>query len=845
LYFIDEKEVLTYEYLIYAHTCGEERELLEEHINRCKFYFEKIYKEKEIEKILQRFVIKMNFHDFESSFQFIRKMLFQVIVFHDFGKLNPTYQKQTMKNEKAPEKFPGLSGTNHSLLSSIIYIDYFWDEINKNPEFDKKEKQQLKLMIIEHAYIISKHHGNLESFTDYLNSSEEMKNLIRNLREYHLLGYKGIRCIAEDTIEKELMPRRIYKKRNKLSREQSISKFFYYRLVYSLLVASDYYATTEFMQKIKSNDIGHTFHIQDFWNAYQNTSIAKSIQNYRIQKYQKKQKEGRLDQITDINELRSEIFLDAENELKKHIEEENSLFFLEAPTGGGKSNTAINLSFHLMKNKKKLFYIYPFNTLVEQNRKTLRELFPDEKLQEKIAVVNSLIPIKEKENPGEDSIKYYQESLLDRQFLNYDFILSTHVSFFNLLFGHKKEDIFGFFQLIDAVIVLDEIQSYKNTIWAEMIIFLKNCVDLFGMKIIIMSATLPNLEILGGKNCEVVYLLPDSSVYFQHVLFKNRVNISYELLEHDMTIDKLLKHVSNNCSGNQKILVEFVKKNTAYAFYQKLSQSNEAKIPIMCITGDDSIYEREKILKPIQENILSEVILVATQVIEAGVDIDMDIGYKDISIIDSEEQFIGRINRSCKRSGKVYFFDLDDSNIIYRDDYRMDDTLTLKNVEMRDVLNNKNFSFYYKKLLKTMKMDQNECTGRMGLKYFFENEVAKLNFPEIEKRMRLIKEDDWNMNIVLCRRLKLEDGSVLDGIYVWEQYKELLYDQTMDYAQKQIELSKVRSQLNYFTYQIKKNDDLAFNDMIGELRCIYDGEKYFKYGKLDRTKLETDGGLFF
>ena len=47
--------------------------------------------------------------------------------------------------------------------------------------------------------------------------------------------------------------------------------------------------------------------------------------------------------------------------------------------------------------------------------------------------------------------------------------------------------------------------------------------------------------------------------------------------------------------------------------------------------------------------------------IEAGVDIDMDIGYKDISRLDSEEQFMGRINRSAKRRGTVYFFDMDDA----------------------------------------------------------------------------------------------------------------------------------------------------------------------------------------
>ncbi len=54
---------------------------------------------------------------------------------------------------------------------------------------------------------------------------------------------------------------------------------------------------------------------------------------------------------------------------------------------------------------------------------------------------------------------------------------------------------------------------------------------------------------------------------------------------------------------------------------------------------------------------IDDVIVVATQVIEAGVDIDMDIGFKDISTLDSEEQFLGRINRSCSRTDCwAYFF---------------------------------------------------------------------------------------------------------------------------------------------------------------------------------------------
>ena len=121
----------------------------------------------------------------------------------------------------------------------------------------------------------------------------------------------------------------------------------------------------------------------------------------------------------------------------------------------------------------------------------------------------------------------------------------------------------------------------------------------------------------------------------------------------------MLQHIIENKEKQQKILVEFIKKDSAYTFYQMLIESKEIECDVKCITGDDSIYEREKILNPIKNGEMKDLILVATQVIEAGVDIDMDVGYKNISLLDSEEQFLGRINRSCKRKGMAYFFYID------------------------------------------------------------------------------------------------------------------------------------------------------------------------------------------
>ena len=88
------------------------------------------------------------------------------------------------------------------------------------------------------------------------------------------------------------------------------------------------------------------------------------------------------------------------------------------------------------------------------------------------------------------------------------------------------------------------------------------------------------------------------------------------------------------------------------------------------------------------------------------------------------------------------------------------------------------------------------------------------------------------------------NGIIMDGWEVWNQYLELLHNQTISFARKQVELSEVRSKLNMFIYQVKWNQDLNYDGVCGELYCIRDGEQYFINGKLDRKALESRGALF-
>ncbi|UUV19985.1 CRISPR-associated helicase Cas3' (plasmid) [Fusobacteria bacterium ZRK30] len=744
-----------------------------------------------------------------------KNLLFNGIYLHDLGKININFQAEKMKNLKS-KLSNDIPTSNHSLFSAYLYIETMLENFFPGDDVEDIEDEMLYFLVLN-AYIISKHHGSLDSFCEFVEGS--LGNVDEEKISKLLFNFKGM--VQIEDIEDDLT----------LESVGSMEHYIYAKLLFSMLVVSDIYGTKEYMEDKEVGDIGVLKKEDSLFEKIRDPESGSVFCNIKKYKDFLGGKGCNPFDKNSINILRSEMFLEAEKNLLEGIK--NNIFYLEAPTGSGKTITSLNLAYRItdeIEEINKIFYIFPFNTLVEQTKDSIEDVLGKDIIEGKMGVINSLTPLEVEEDKGE--VPDYDKGVTDREFIHYPLVLTSHVNFFKYLFGVNKKDNYPLLHLANSVVIMDEIQSYKNKIWREIIQFLHKYGELLNIKIIIMSATLPKLSYL-ASNERYKHLIEDRDKYFKAPIFKDRVQLDFSLLDLDKEeiFSKLMEKIKEY--PKDMILIEFLSKKKAFEFYTLVK---ECCIKSELLTGDDSRGERKRIidktkkLEKVPKDKREEgMVLISTQVIEAGVDIDMDIGFKDISLFDSEEQFMGRVNRSCKKTGKVYFFDLTSAQRIYKEDERRNNSLTLACEENRELLKKKDFQGYYTKVMERLEL-RNE---------FLEDLLEDLDFKKISKEMKLINEQN-KYQIFINREIEVEKNGCkirLNGLDVWNEFLDILKINKNNYSERKVRLSQVMEKMNEFIYELYNMPGNYADEKAG-IFFIEDGEDYFTEGKLDRERLE-------
>jgi CRISPR-associated endonuclease/helicase Cas3 len=300
------------------------------------------------------------------------------------------------------------------------------------------------------------------------------------------------------------------------------------------------------------------------------------------------------------------------------------------------------------------------------------------------------------------------------------------------------------------------------------------------------------------------------------------------------------KYASKNI-GKVRILIEFITKNSASQFFNLVKASSSFDdYKIYLISGDIVEPRRKEILYFIKTNKDRKVLLVSTQVVEAGIDIDMDIGFKNRALLDSDEQMAGRVNRNASKEGcKVFLFDLDSPKTIYgKDDrYKQQQKDVYLEKNWKDILINKSFHELYQRIFADKL--KSDWTDGDKLPNYLAN-IKRLNFTSISNDFQLI-EDNQSQSVfipleipangfddkVLLKFLDVlsVDGRLIIGEKVFSAYINMVTRKRPDFLSHKIDLKKIARLISLFTINI-------YPKMTRQLNSRFDAEKEnygFKY----------------
>ena len=243
------------------------------------------------------------------------------------------------------------------------------------------------------------------------------------------------------------------------------------------------------------------------------------------------------------------------------------------------------------------------------------------------------------------------------------------------------------------------------------------------------------------------------------------------------------------------------------------------------------------------------ILLITTQVVEAGVDIDMDLGFKDKSIIDSEEQLAGRINRNINKSGcTLYIFDCNEEKTLYKDDDRYRIMREIDN-EYETILKQKDFDRLYQLIIQKIK-ERNHSKYIVNIQDLFDS-MARLDFRGVNNSLKIINQKNVSIfvplkidihlitkNMSTLEELYIPYSTTLNGIDVWNKYVAIIQNQDEDFIKNKIKMKKLQSLMSLFTFSIFPNG----NDY-GTL-CTYGKEEYgFLYLETFKEIYSLENGI--
>lgn len=618
---------------------------------------------------------------------------------HDIGKYTKDFQEYIAPDKSSKDK-QAKGSVIHSIYGAML-IEHIADSYtNQNKQLPENRTMAVKITKELMMHAVQSHHGirdcvniageityyktikknrksnNIEeNFKDILNIVNKDGTYIDLLNEFDKaieetdINISKLKDIAQ-SISDISSENQIYFEEKSEKDLKNLAyepyKFLlgmYMRLLDSLLMESDVQDAKIFENDIKISDaIPEVDHNK--WDEFA-SSIEKTISTIETQNKDNK-----------LIEYRKQI----SHECKVFDNGGSGVFKLMVPCGGGKTMASLRHAVNIAKKYKKdrIFYISPFNSILEQNAQEIKKALNDDNLV--LEHHSNFVP--------EDS-KEEVQSKYENQIENWrgvPIIATSAVQFFNTLFSNKKSAIRRMQALGNSIIIVDEIQLLPTKI-IKLQAGAYNFLSYFcNSYIVLCSATQPLLD----KIDEFALINPQNIVKetYSSEFKRVREELVYRISKAPLDSDIINKKIQEFCIDNSKvekvkelkliqdfiyqktngvnsILAIFNTKKCCKEVYKSLKQIMEQENELKTQNGEEFIKynlfhlstnmcpaHRRKKISEIKESLKDEsvkTICISTSLIEAGVDISFETVIRSLTGLESIIQSAGRCNRNGTR----------------------------------------------------------------------------------------------------------------------------------------------------------------------------------------------------
>ena len=503
------------------------------------------------------------------------------------------------------------------------------------------------------------------------------------------------------------------------------------RMLFSCLVDADYLDTELFMDEESARKRMNDIKLEALLPLFE--AYIDSLQ--------------RGSTMSEVNTIRRQV----QERCVSMSDVEKGFYSLTVPTGGGKTLSSLVWALrHAIHNgMKRIIIAIPYTSIIVQTASILKQIFGEEAVLEHHSNFD----------PQSLTSKDMQhKAKLATENWNYPIVVTTNVQLFESMFSNKPSDCRKLHNITNSVIILDEVQTLPTDFLQPIVDALKSYQRMFGISVLFTTASQPVLSgLIEGCNPKAAFQGIDHITEIipnEYALHDKLRRVCLEIDDTGSTYDEIAKRLSRH----DRVLCIVNTRNDAREIYERLPKEGLTIHLSRMMCPRHVAKAIQEIKQALSDNSETVIRVVATQLIEAGVDIDFPVVYRQEAGLDSILQAAGRCNREGRLDmATTYVFSIAKEHILHGS-IKDANNARLNMTNVNDWFAPKTMTEYFRQLYcRKETFDQKDIKTLLY-------KPAEMCFEEASKEFRLIEEVGKTVVVNMGDSMELIERIKSDGI---------------------------------------------------------------------------------